>query len=485
MLPGGITSANYGKDGGDFLAAALTGGVPHPTGYPTYMLILRFFLDLPLVDNYFKGSLLSAFAAALAVFLFSTLIAHRNKWSGAGIIGALVGGMALAFSPLFWSQAVIVEVQALQAFFICLSLWWITLLEEAGFSTLKKTGLLFLACGMGVGIGNHITIIFIVPWLVLAARKAYLNGLAGRWLAGQGIALAAGCLVYLYLPIAAQYYPPVNWGNPQSAEGFWWLISASPYQNMLFGVSGSQVLDRLGMLIKLVVEQFSLPGLLVAAVGIFLNKVNSKLFYWGLVWMFMVYSVFFVSYNSNDSVVYLIPSWIAFSAWIGIGISWVWGKRFHSIPWGASACVLILAALLVRIPLNWSSVDPKRDTKTQQYLEIITRKAPPGAIMLTLADADTFPLWYRVFGERIRNDLRIIVLPLAQYPWYQDTLRHNYLDLNYPPEVANLAWGDQLVKLNPGRPVCRSENPAGDLQKIKITCDGIELLNLDFSQKGN
>lgn len=484
MLPGEITSANYGKDGGDFLAAALTGGVPHPTGYPTYILILRFFLGMPFGNDYFKGSLLSALAASLAVFLLSTLIAHRNKWSRAGLIGALAGGMALAFSPLFWSQAVIVEVQALQAFFICLSIWWITLLEEAGYSTLKKTGLLFIACGMGVSIGNHITIIFIFPWLVLAARKAYLNGLAGRWLAGQAIALAVGCLVYLYLPIAAQRYPPVNWGNPQSPEGFWWLISGSPYQNMLFGVSGPKILDRLGVLAKLLVEQFLLPGLLAAAAGIFLSNVNSKLFHLGLIYMFTAYCVFFVSYNSNDAIVYLIASWIAFSAWIGMGISWVWEKRFHSIPWGAGVSALLLAALLLRIPLGWSSVDPKNDTTTQQYLEIITQKAPPGALMLTVADADTFPLWYRVLGEKIRDDLRIIVLPLTQYPWYQDTLRHAYLDLKYPPEEANLAWGDKLVELNPGHPVCRSENPTGDLEKIKITCDGIELLNLDFSQKG-
>ena len=40
-LAPGLTWAHNGADGGDFLAAALTHGVPHPSGYPTYQLLLR------------------------------------------------------------------------------------------------------------------------------------------------------------------------------------------------------------------------------------------------------------------------------------------------------------------------------------------------------------------------------------------------------------------------------------------------------------
>jgi len=44
---------------------------------------------------------------------------------------------------------------------------------------------------------------------------------------------------------------------------------------------------------------------------------------------------------------------------------------------------------------------------------------------------------------------------------------------------------DRLGSLNPGRPVCSSELVGGNLDKIKMTSDGNEILNLDFSEKGN
>ncbi len=38
-LAPGLTWANSGADGGDLITAAATGGVPHPTGYPVYLLL--------------------------------------------------------------------------------------------------------------------------------------------------------------------------------------------------------------------------------------------------------------------------------------------------------------------------------------------------------------------------------------------------------------------------------------------------------------
>jgi len=47
----GITWLNTGNDGGDFITAARAFGVPHPTGYPTYTLLLRVFGDLVAVGD--------------------------------------------------------------------------------------------------------------------------------------------------------------------------------------------------------------------------------------------------------------------------------------------------------------------------------------------------------------------------------------------------------------------------------------------------
>jgi hypothetical protein len=52
---------DIGVDGGDLLAAAYNLGVPHPSGYPTFMLLLKGFGTLfPFGDFAFRGNLLSA-----------------------------------------------------------------------------------------------------------------------------------------------------------------------------------------------------------------------------------------------------------------------------------------------------------------------------------------------------------------------------------------------------------------------------------------
>ncbi|MCX7668608.1 MAG: DUF2723 domain-containing protein, partial [Anaerolineae bacterium] len=61
-----LTWAHDGADGGDLLAAALTHGVPHPTGYPTYQLLLSVAVRLFPAAPARAGNLFSACAAALA-----------------------------------------------------------------------------------------------------------------------------------------------------------------------------------------------------------------------------------------------------------------------------------------------------------------------------------------------------------------------------------------------------------------------------------
>ena len=68
-LAPGLTWAHDGADGGDFLAAALIGGVAHPTGYPTYQWLLQAAIRVLPGEPAVAGNWLSALCAALAVGL--------------------------------------------------------------------------------------------------------------------------------------------------------------------------------------------------------------------------------------------------------------------------------------------------------------------------------------------------------------------------------------------------------------------------------
>ncbi len=100
--------------------------IAHPTGYPLYTLLGRLAVELLAArqNPAWAINLLSAVAAALTValvYLATRELARRR-------LPPLLGAVALACSPIFWSQAVIAEVYTLNTAFVAallyLSLRW-------------------------------------------------------------------------------------------------------------------------------------------------------------------------------------------------------------------------------------------------------------------------------------------------------------------------------------------------------------------------
>ena len=105
----------YVGDSGELVAAAATLGIPHPSGYPLYVLLGWLWIQLaPVSSAAYAMSLFSAAFAGLACGLLY-LLARRQ---GLGAAAALFGALILAFSPSFWSQAGVQRVYSLGAFFV-------------------------------------------------------------------------------------------------------------------------------------------------------------------------------------------------------------------------------------------------------------------------------------------------------------------------------------------------------------------------------
>ena len=95
--------------------------IAHPTGYPLYTLLGR--LAVAALGAWpnpaWAVNLLSALAAALTVALvyLATRELSRRR------LPPLLGAVALACSPIFWSQAVVAEVYTLNSAFVAALLW--------------------------------------------------------------------------------------------------------------------------------------------------------------------------------------------------------------------------------------------------------------------------------------------------------------------------------------------------------------------------
>jgi len=472
-----LTWANFGNDGGDFLAAILTAGIPHPTGYPTYTLLGILLQQLPVGDPYFRVVMLSWLPAALGAGLLALWVKNflEELPQHFSIITALFAGIIWGLMPFLWSQAVIIEVHALQSLFLVLAIWWIWLLQKYDSQKQIKLLLYFLAFSFGLALGNHITILLFSPVIIYSLVIAYKRGSSLKFILVQGLAIIVGTLIYLYLPLRAAHFPPINWGNPQSWQGFLWVISGDPYHNLLLGTSFSQVLIRIAALASLLLQQFGVLGVILAVIGAVQYKHHHKALPISLLYLFTAYSLFAILYATDDSITYLLAPFMVFTLWIAFAISIILPVIWKRFPLGYALIAVHLIVFLVSIPKIVQDINPRHQTQPADYAEYLLTHLPEDTILLTSSDPDSFPLWYYHFGLGWREDLHIIVLPLTQFRWYQQTLAHTYPDLDYPPVITQTtnksqSWGERIPDLNPDHPICKSFVQGSQRNSIIVEC---------------
>ena len=332
-LAPGLTWAHSGADGGDFLAAALTRGVPHPSGYPTYQLLLRAIIAAFPGEPARAGNWLSALCAAAAVALFADLAGRMLVRVSAGAWGrtqwaALAAALTWAASPTLWGQAVITEAYALNALAVVALIWLLWRWREAagtggrGWPWLTAAGLT-----LGAGLGNHLSLALMLPgaaaWL-WSGRRERSSDLT-RGLPAAAATTALGLAVYAYLPWAAMHNPPINWEDPRTLGQFWRLVSGSLYRGLVFGLPPAYLPGRLAAWAGEALRQFGGPwGTLLALAGLW--RLDRRGHAWwrttGLI--ALVYTIYAIGYNTPDSFVYLIPAWCMMALWLAAGLDWLW-----------------------------------------------------------------------------------------------------------------------------------------------------------------
>ncbi len=439
-----ITWSHHGADGGDLITAVATRGVPHPPGYPTYTLLGRIFLLIPWGDRAHRLNLMSAVFAALAagllyLALLSTFRLFRSGQPGLPErFAAGAAALALAFSPLFWSQALITEVYTLNAFFVSLVVYLVLRwMEQPSDITLSAIA---LACGLGMG--NHLTILMLVPALliVLWPRREHLP--ASAWGAMTvGLPFFLGLGVYAYLPIAAAHHPPVNWGDPSSLHGFFWTVSGRIYREYFFGLPLRHLPSRLSAWSALVVQQTGWWGFILSLVGCWAlwQRARDVALFSSV--LFLAYSAYAIGYDTTDSQVNLIPALLLFALWLGWGLVFLLDEldrlsdstaRFaHTLSLG-----LILLVPLLSLACNFSSLDVSADSAARDYGAAVLKALEPNAILVSQTDRHTFTLWYVRYAERRRTDVALFDADLLHFAWYRANAGHVHPDIVLSDRVA-------------------------------------------------
>lgn len=120
-------------------------------------------------------------------------------------------------------------------------------------------------------------------------------------------------------------------------------------------------------------------------------------------------------------------SFYAFAIWIGFGVLAIYDLLKNKLPDHINAILVsILSILLVpgiMAKENWDDHDRSGRYTARDMAANYLESCDKNAILFTVGDNDTFPLWYAQDVENIRTDVRVCNLMLLNTDWYIDQMK--------------------------------------------------------------
>ena len=223
------------RDTGELQAVALTGGVAHTTGYPTFAMVGWVFGQMLPGDPAGRINLMSSFFGAVSLALLVVIGVELSLAPVVAFAGAMIYGAGFSF----WAGAERAEVYTLSVTLFLLA-WWRTLVALRTDRTRDRVTAAVL---LGLTLTGHLAsapavavLGLSLAWRVLRLRRAW------REWPLLVLGLLVGLLPYLHIPFADQRDVPMNYlrladrvlfpetGVPTGAFSepwyrSWWLIA--------------------------------------------------------------------------------------------------------------------------------------------------------------------------------------------------------------------------------------------------------------------
>lgn len=364
-------------DSAEFQYVAHVWGLPHPTGYPTYVYASKLFTLLPFGEVAWRVNLLSAVCGALAVGVLYALLRRLDV----GVVGALSGAAALTVGEVFWSQAVVAEVHTLNILLLLAALWLALRFEERG----GVGTLMLLAVVAGVCVGNHATGSLLLPCIavfVLSRGGAWRR--VGTMLGALAVTCVIALLLYAYLPVRTLQMA----GQPLSALWRWSTVeltlnyvSGRQFESLLWAYGWGDQPARLGFWFGESLGQVGWAGLLLALLGLVGGRLPaSRRALLGGAWA--AAGLIGMNLGPVDGYLYLLPAHALVAVFLGLGAEVLWRHATRS-----RAARIPVALGLAALPLwlaftNFGANDRSDDHAAGTWGRRVLAEVEPGATIL-------------------------------------------------------------------------------------------------------
>lgn len=181
-------------DQGEFQFIPAILGIPHPSGFPLYILLGHVWSLLPLGTLAYRMNLLSAFFGALTIGALYLALRFQKL----SRFAAFAASVTLAVIPQFWEYSTVAAVYRLHDFLFVLVFAFLSQWER----TKAWRWLELAALAFGLDLANHLTIVFLAP-----ATLLLLLMVAGRSLFKQPRVILIGALLLLSPLLLYAYFP--------------------------------------------------------------------------------------------------------------------------------------------------------------------------------------------------------------------------------------------------------------------------------------
>ncbi len=399
-------------DGGELTTAAATLGIAHPPGYPLYILLGHLASWLPVGSVAFRLNVFSALCAALGVTLLGMTFSRLWSQPSAGMLSALLGGLAVA--P--WRQAVGAEKYALHFLLAGALMLWATYRRQG--RAPNWVGALLL----GLALCHHHTIVLLLPALVVYLGDAPSDP---NSIKTSLVAFLGGLVPLLYLPLRAQSSPAVNWGDPSTLERFVWVVLRQGYGTTTLSTEeqGATLAERFGYYFtSLASQQFAFGLVLLAVVGAFLAWRSGQFRELALVvlaWLGTGPCFVLLANQPNQPIFHdILDRFYSVSYLLLAGLM---GRALAELKPRLTVAVGVGLCLLQGLT-HWNAVTQAGSDHLPTTVAAVWQTLPSEAVLIPDSDMTSGAYLYAQEVEGERKDVQILHAGLLASQWYRETL---------------------------------------------------------------
>ncbi|WP_338407420.1 DUF2723 domain-containing protein [uncultured Flavobacterium sp.] len=182
---------------------------------------------------------------------------------------------------------------------------------------------------------------------------------------------------------------------------------------------------------------FFLP-LILGLIGVFYHASKDRKSFYVLLVLFLSLGIALKIYlnerpfEPRERDYALVGSFYVFAIWIGFGIYSLY-ETFQNYLAPKIAGPIAIATSLLAVPVLMASQNWDDHDRSERYTAVALAKSyltscDANAILFTIGDNDTFPLWYAQEIEHVRTDVKIVNTSLFMTDWYIDQMKAKAYD---------------------------------------------------------